>query len=146
MGTLLIFGALSVLGSWWWNASIDVEGVDVRTRWTVVDDEEGADQYHALIGVGVPQEARAEIVTQAENEKVRLVHTSHLDCAGRGIETLVVYRVSPLEGAIGTQVEVEVTADRDVIGRGSGGLDQYIRVRTLIPHATCSGAGALSHD
>lgn len=69
---MMIFGAAVAYGWWWWNAHIDVEGVDVRTVWTVVDDEEGADNYFTSIGVLLPLEAQAEVIEQAKNEEVHL--------------------------------------------------------------------------
>ena len=67
---VLIFGATIAYGSWWWNSHIDVEGVDVRTIWTVTDDPEGENNYHTDIVVRLPVNAEAEIKSQAETETV----------------------------------------------------------------------------
>ena len=135
---VLIFGAAIAYGSWWWNSHIDVEGVDVRTIWTVTDDPEGEKHYHTDIVVRLPVNAEAEIKSQAETETVHLVADPQLKCLPNGIQSIVHYVVHPLEGAIGTEVAVLVTADDHPIGSNTGGLNQVISVRGLIP-GSCSG-------
>lgn len=130
---ILIFGAVIVHAGWYWNAEIDVEGIDVRTIWTVVDDEEGAKSYHAAIVVGLPEHADAKVVSEAETETVHLVYTEHLACTPTGIESVVGYRVVPLHGAVGELVEVTVTADGVVVGHDTGHVGEAIKLRVLIP-------------
>ena len=79
----LIFGLNAAYGIWWWNASIDVEGVDVRTAWTVTDDELGGESYEARIKLSAPREADAEIVEVADNEKVVINPNPPKDTDGR---------------------------------------------------------------
>ena len=57
----LIIGAAVAYAGWYWNASIDVEGVDVRTQWTVAGDPEGAKNYGADIHVDLPPPAEASV-------------------------------------------------------------------------------------
>ena len=104
----LIFGAAVAYGSWWWNAQIDVEGVDVRTVWSVTDDPEGAENYHAYIGVALPHNSKAEVIEHTKNETVRLHWTDELQCTSEGIQAKVAYFVVPLKGAVGHTVGVRV--------------------------------------
>ena len=135
---MFIFGVAIAYGGWSWNALIDVEGVDVRTQWTVVDDPEGAHNYGADIKVILPEEAHAEIIEVAENEKVTLIKTDELECANTGIETIVVLKVLPKAGAIGTTAMLTVKADGEVLAEKTGPVGSWITQMVVIP-ATCSG-------
>ena len=65
---------------WGWNAAIDVEGVDVRTAWTVVDgDPAGPAAYYAEIKLFLPEEAGARIVSYVEAESVTLSFRKKVD-------------------------------------------------------------------
>ena len=133
-----IFGATVAYGSWWWNAQIDVEGVDVRTIWTVVDDPEGSENYHAKIQVRLPRGAKAELVSQAKTETVVFARGRSLKCTDDGIQAKVKYKVKPLEGAEGKHVDVTVTADGEVVGHNTGKVNRTVKVKVLIP-GSCSG-------
>ena len=135
---MLAFGAIAVYAGWYWNAQIDVEGVDLRTQWTVTDDPDGQNNYQARIVVKVPNDADASVVAQANSERVVLNHTGGLECGGDGIEIQVDYVILPVDGASGTQVEVSVTANGAVIGSGTGTVDDNIKLRDLvIPGVSC---------
>ena len=95
----LIFGLNAAYGIWWWNASIDVEDMDVRTAWTVTDDPLGEESYETRIKLFVPREADAEILAVADNERVVIKHTRRLECTDDGIEAQVQYQVRPQDGA-----------------------------------------------
>ena len=136
VGTLLA-GVATVYGFWWWNAEIDVEGVEVRIIWSVVDDEAGQDNYHARIKIHVPLDAEAEIKGQADTETVSIHRSKDLACQSGGIETGVDYVVTPLQGATGSQEEVSVTANGQVIGSNTGTVGERIDVNVIIP-GNCS--------
>ena len=143
---LAIFGAVAVYASWWWNAQIDVESVDVRTVWQVVDDPDGSFNYHANIRFRHPEDARARIVHTARTETVHLSDSERLRCLDSGIQVQARYDVAPLDGAIGHRVRVTLTADGVAIARGSGSVGESIRVRGLIPGASCSEKLDDDHD
>ena len=134
----LIFGAVVVYAGWQWNALLDVEGVDVRTAWTVVDDPEGDTNYHTNIKFKHPNEAEVEVEEQAGAETVILKPSKKLECGPDGIEARVEYKVTALEGAAGSEVEVTVTADGEVVGQETGKVGKRINVDVLIP-GNCSG-------
>ena len=136
VGTLLA-GVATAYGFWWWNAEIDVEGVNVRTIWSVVDDEAGQESYLARIKIGVPLGAHAEVKVKADTETVSIRPSPHLACLSGGIEAEVVYTVTPLRRATGTQVEVSVTANGQEIGSGAGLVGERIEVNVVIP-GNCS--------
>jgi len=133
----LILGAAVAYGSWWWNATIRVESVKIHTAWSVVDDPDGADNYHTLIVVELPKDAEAEVEETVKAETVLLWRDFSLECRRDGIPAKVGYFVKPLEGADGNQVEVWVTTDdRRELGRAAGSVNQAIKLEILIP-ATC---------
>ena len=145
LGTLagvLIFGAVVAHGGWSWNAQLAVEGMDVRTSWTVLDDPDGASAYFTDIKVSLPPQAVAAVVAYSANETVQLGQRASLACLPNGIEAVFEFQVRPLAGADGKTVAVTVTANGVVVGQDSGVLNQNIvmlPVNTVIP-ATCSGS------
>ena len=135
---VLVFGAVVAHGGWWWNTSIDVEGVEVRTFWTVEDDPDGATNYHTKIRIDLPKVASAEVVEKADTESVKLKAKHGLGCLSEGIEAKVTYKVKPQDGAIGKDVKVWVTADDQLLGEKTGKVGKKIKLDVFIP-ATCSG-------
>ena len=140
----LILGAAIAYAGWYWNSQIDVEGVDVRTRWTVPGDPDGANNYGADIHVDLPPKAEASIEEVAWNEHVTLGVNAGLRCVRRGIQAVVTYNVDELKvgragvsgdspGSGSRMVKVTVTADGKRIGRGRGELGDDISVRVRIP-------------
>ena len=123
---------------WQWNAALDVEGTEVRTAWTVVDDPRGDTNYHTDIKFKHPKRANVEVLEKARTEAVTLKPTGSLECGPDGIEAKIEYKVTALSGAVGGEVEVTVTADDEVVGQKSGNLNAYIKVDVLIP-GSCSG-------
>ena len=132
--TLLVADA-----GWFFNARLDVEDVDVRTVWTVVDDQTGqsldseVNAYSASITVTLPREADAEVEEVARNETVVLKKSKKLECKSDGIEAEVVYRVAALGQVDGNKVVVTITADGEYVDSATGHLDQNIKLQVLIP-------------
>ena len=134
---VLVFGAAVAYGShsWWWNAQIDVAGVDVRTVWSVEDDEDGIDNYHADIRVVLPRGVEATVLEQADAEDVTLKWKKKLECDSDAAQARVRYIVTPLDGATGSLVEVAVTANGEVTGESSGAVGKKIKLDVEIPGA-----------
>ncbi len=138
--TLLLLGMLAFSGGvaqagWYWNSAINVEGVDIRTRWTV---DRGADpaaayDYFAVIKGAVPEGVQPQIMAKADTETVATKAGSLLGCYSNGIDAYAQYSVAALDGADGTRVDVTVTADGQVVGRAWGRIGQTIGLRLFIP-------------
>ena len=138
---VLAFGAVAVHAGWYWNTLFDVEGVDVRTQWTVDGgaDPEAADDYYTLIELYVPKGAYAAVVEVAANVEASVAEASpKYKCHADGIDARVEYVVVALPGADGEQVQVTVTADGQVIGEATGKLDRTIPVDVFIAVANPS--------
>ncbi len=43
-----VFGAAVAQGFWWWNSTVDVEGVELRSIWEVTDGGDSAYLYEVL--------------------------------------------------------------------------------------------------
>lgn len=134
----LIFGVVAVYAGWQWNAQLDVEGTEVRTAWTVVDDPKGEYNYFTKIKFKHPKEAEVEVLKQAKTEKVVLKPTGSLECGRHGIEAKVIYKVKALDGAVGSEVLVTVTAGDRVLGQETGAVGKRIKVNVTVP-GSCSG-------
>lgn len=132
---LLLGTAVAYAGwGWWWNATIDVEGVEVHTAWAVVDDPGGAYNYSTRINMALPKGAQASVIDYADNETVRLTSSGRLECHSDGVEAMVTYKVKPVDDAVGEQVEVAVVTDEGTtIGEGSGEVGKMLRLRVFIP-------------
>ncbi len=151
---VLVFGASITQGAWYWNAwywnawywnaNGSAEGVNFTTAWNVVpagsDTEIDGDElnYHATIEIRVPKEADFTLIEQADTETVKLKKVGRLECKVDGIEAEVIYRVKPLEGALGDVVKVWASADEQILEKASGDLKDKIELEVLIP----SPAGA----
>lgn len=142
----MVFGAAAVFAGWgwWWNASIDLEGVDLRTAWTVTDDQGNvidgeSELYFARIRVKVPKDAAVGDVVTAPTETVHIVESEGLQCKPDGIETEVRYRVEPVAPVEGTVVSVTVTADGQYVDSATGHFGEWIRLQILVPadHPVC---------
>ena len=70
---VLIFGAVTAHGSWWWNSTLDVEGVQLRTPWQATDPGVYVYYYRGDIQVTVPENATAEVLAQSFNETVTIM-------------------------------------------------------------------------
>ena len=142
LGTLmvvLLFGAVVAEGGWYWNSLIDVEGTNVSTVWSVVGDNDGADNYTAAIDVVLPERAQFILLSKSGNETVTIGTDSSLDCGNGELEGIVTYNVKPLTDEVGQKVKVTVKADGKPIGRGMGMLGEDISVDISIPaeNASC---------
>ncbi len=136
----LILGATIAHGGWSWNAAIDVEGAEVRTAWTVVDDPNGEYNYFTKITLKLPLGAESTIIEQSNTETVVESVGGNLECTADGIEARVAYNVKSQPGAVGTEVEVWVTADGQELTRRTHVVDDRFRTeKFLIPGVTCSG-------
>lgn len=138
---VLAFGAVAVHAGWYWNSAINVEGVEVRTRWTVDGgaDPAAADDYLAAIGLALPVGASAEVIEVAANVELNLFDASgKYKCHANGIDARVEYVVAALPGEDGTQVQVTVTADGQVIGEATGKVGRTIPVDVFIAVANPS--------
>lgn len=137
----LLFGAAVVHAGWSWNAHVNVENAKVGLGWAVTDDVNGAAKYSALITLTLPEGANASVAKVAPNETVVLNSSAGLTCGPDGIQANVTYRVSPLNGASGSQVEVSIAtvagqkpgATGDVLGTGAGQVGGDISVNILVP-------------
>ena len=125
--------------AWYWNANGSSQGVDFRTAWTVVDSATGESidgdelNYHTDIRITVPEGSDFTLVEQAETESVSVRTDDDLECTDDGIEVEVSYRVKPLRGAMGDEVNVWVTADGDLLGEKAGRLRKKIKLEVFIP-------------
>ena len=138
---VMIFGALTAFGGWWWNAKIDVEGVELRTIWEVTDQPGDNDAYYYTTDftVVIPKEANATIIEQASNETVTITTSKKLDCLANDLEMEVKAKVTALEGATGTQAKVTLTADGVVVSEKTGKVGRWIKQSLDFP-AICSGS------
>ncbi len=134
---MMIFGLAVAYGGWSWNAQLDVEGVDVRTQWTVVDDPDGAGNYVAHINVKLASGAHAEIIQTADNERVTLEASKRLKCSDKGIQAVVKLKVLPKDGAIGSTAMLTIKADGKVLEEKTGRVGKWISQKVVIP-AHCS--------
>jgi hypothetical protein len=140
-----VFGAAVAHAGWEWNAHVNVETARLGLGWGVSDDVNGAADYSALITVTLPEGVNASVQKVAPNETVVLNSSASLLCRTDGIEANVAYRVSPLNGANGSQVAVTIAtvagqkpaATGDVLGAGTGRVGEIISVSVLIP-GSCS--------
>ena len=131
---VLVLGA-TVAQGWWWNAQIDVEGTGVSTNWTVDGGtpEDASNDYRARIKVWLPEGANAKIIsTSTDNEKVTLHEDEDLSCSYDYIEARIQYRVKPIKGADGSQVDVWVNAGGQEFP-ATGQVGEKIRLDVLIP-------------
>ncbi len=138
---VLAFGAVAVQAGWYWNSAIDVEGVEVRTKWTVDAgaDPAAADDYIAFIELSVPKGAYAQVVEVAGNVELSVADASpNYKCHANGIDARAQYVVMGLNGAGSNQVQVTVTADGQAVGQATGKVGRTISVDVLIPVANPS--------
>ena len=135
---VVVYAALG----WKWNAAIDLEGVEVRTEWTVDGgvSVDAADDYSAKIRVAVPKGAEASIEEIADNENVVIERDDGLECKDDGIEAEFFYRVTRVGSVVGDPVvRATVTADGQYVSSATGHLDETIKLQLLIPadHPDC---------
>jgi hypothetical protein len=84
--------------------------------------------------LALPKGADVSVVEQASNESIKINHSGRYECSADGIEATVSYKVKPAnKDAVGTQVAVQVTADGDVVGEGTGVVGEQVKVDVFIP-------------
>ena len=129
---------------WTVNAHVTVENTKLGLGWAVSDDRSGSPtKYAALITVTLPVGTQATVSKKGPNETVVLNYSAGLPSGPNGIQAEVAYRVSPLEGASGKQVAVQVATvagqkpspTGDVLAEGSGAVGQTISVHLVIPRS-----------
>ena len=129
-----------------WNAHVNVGGFPLGLGWGVTDDVAARrTSYATVITITLPDRADASVIKEAPNETVVLNRSASLTCGPNGIEAIVTYRVSPLPGAKGHEVQVNVArvagqkppATGDVLVQGTGQVGQNISVDVVIP-GTCA--------
>ena len=94
---VLVFGAAVAHAGWYWNSATYVEGIEIRTPWTVTDDEFGFNDYFADIEIFLPPEVAASIFEVAKTEAASLASEHDVDiddddalsCHANGIEARV---------------------------------------------------------
>lgn len=130
-----------------WNAHVKVKNETVKNEtvglgWGVTDDVAARrTSYATVITLTLPERADASVIKEAPNETVVLNRNASLTCGPSGIEAIVTYRVSPLPGAKGSEVRVNVATGAgqkppptgDVLGQGTGQVGQDISVHVVIP-------------
>jgi len=129
----LIFGAVVAHGSWWWNSTLNVEGVELRTIWEITDSTESLYSYSAAFTVIVPSKAEAAIIETGTNETVTIKRSKKLACLSNGVQVRVDGKVSAEAGATGTQAKITLTADGVVVGEKAGAVGQTISQQVLLP-------------
>ena len=130
---------------WWWNAEIELEGLELRTAWTVDggEDSDAADDYHARIKVSLPGDARATIVTTADQETVVIKKSKGLRCGPNGLQASVQYKarsVEKIDLQARHRVQTRVTLDGKLVGEKSGRHNESITIRFNVPadHPACA--------
>ena len=79
-----VFGAAVAQGFWWWNSTVDVEGVELRSIWEVTDGGDSAYLYEGEVVITVPSEAKAVLVGAASNETVTIKTRNTLNKGSEG--------------------------------------------------------------
>ena len=135
-----VFGAAVAQGFWWWNSTVDVEGVELRSIWEVTDGGDSAYLYEGEVVITVPSEAKAVLVGAASNETVTIKTSKNLGCLVNGIEVNVDGKVTALEGATGTEAKMTVSVDGGVVvGEKYGKIGKWIK-QSLVVSGSCSDA------
>jgi hypothetical protein len=130
-----------------WNAHIKVKNSTVKNEtvglgWGVSEDVEAHRRfYETVITVTLPEGAGASVIKEDPNEHVFFNRSASLTCGPNGIEAIVTYRVSPLPGAKGSEVRVNVAIGAGqkapptggVLAQGTGQVGQDISVDVVIP-------------
>jgi len=127
-------GAAQAYWGWYWNAEINLEGTSLRTAWTVVDGDES--DYFTDIRVSVPRKADADVVEFAEgHERVKISSGRRLSCDADSVDAIVTFKVKADDKRVDRKgrVEVEITADGQVIGTADGRVGKKISVRVEVP-------------
>ena len=127
-------GAAQAYWGWYWNAEIDLEGTSLRTAWTVVDGDE--DDYFTDIRISVPRKADADVVGVAEgHEKVKIKSGRKLSCDADSVDAIVTFKVKADGKGVDRKgrVEVEITANGEIIGTADGRIGKKITVNVDVP-------------
>ena len=130
-----------------WNAHVKVKNQTVKNEtvglgWGVTEDVEAHRKfYETVITLTLPEGADATVAQKLLFETVVLKSSPSLSCGPDGIEANVTYRVSPLPGAQGSEVRVNVAIGSGkkppptggVLAQGTGQVGQLITVPFVIP-------------
>jgi hypothetical protein len=130
-----------------WNAHVKVKNETVKNEtvglgWGVTEDVQAHRKfYETVITLTLPEGADATVTKTAPHETVVLNRSASLTCGPNGIKAKVTYRVSPLPGATGSEVRVNVAIGAGqkppptggVLAQGTGQVGQDISVDVVIP-------------
>ena len=130
---LSVVAVPATMAGWFWNAQLDVEGAEVHLAWSV-DDEDGQDDYRALIAVRYPRGADVTVVSQlTEKENVVLIPTRRLEQTEAGVEIEVTFLVIPTRGAAGRDVQVSIVGPTGTLDEGDGKVRRQITLSAVVP-------------
>ena len=133
VAVLALFMVQAAQAGWFWNAQLDVEGAEVHLAWSV-DDEDGQDDYRALIAVRYPRGADVTVVSQlTEKENVVLIPTRRLEQTEAGVEIEVTFLVIPTRGAAGRDVQVSIVGPTGTLDEGDGKVRRQITLSAVVP-------------
>ena len=127
-------GAAQAYWGWYWNAEIDLEGTSLRTAWTVVDGDEN--DYFTDIRVSVPRGADADVDEFAEGHERVSINSGHrLSCDQYSVEAIVTFKVKADGRGVDRNgnVEVEISADDEIIATADGRVGEKITVKVDVP-------------
>ena len=133
VAVLALFMVQAAQAGWFWNAQLDVEGAEVHLAWSV-DDEDGQDDYRALIAVRYPKGADVTVVSQmTENEKVVLIPSRQLEQTEAGVEIEATFLITPRRGADGRDVHVSIVGPTGTLDEGDGTVRRKIALSAVVP-------------
>ena len=136
---VLLFGAVVAHAGWSWNSQINVEGVEVRTEWTVVDDQTGQSydsesaSFHTTITATFPTNAVVEVLATADTESVEVQRDGNLQCKADGVEAEFVYNVSSGVGVNTNKMVATIYAGGQYLDEVTGHLDENLKFQVMIP-------------
>jgi hypothetical protein len=130
-----------------WNAHVKVKNETVKNEtvglgWGVTEDVEAHRKfYETVITLTLPEGADATVAERLSFETVVLKSSASLSCGPDGIQAKVTYRVSPLPGAQGSEVRVNVAIGSGkkppptggVLAQSTGQVGHDINVDVVIP-------------
>ena len=149
---VLVFGAVVAQAGWHWNSAIDVEGVEIRTQWKVVDDQghetlAGEDfSFFAEIEADFPAAANATIVEQATTESVLISYDRDFQCKEDGFEAEFFYKVTASGPVAGNKVIATIKVNGEPQSEVTGHLGERLELQLFIPANNPPCAGAADGD
>ena len=139
IAAMLLGAVVAYAAGWSWNAQLNVEGVDVRTDWTVVNDQTGesydseSGKFHAAITASFPKGAQAEVLVMADAETVHLKHVGSLECDSDGVEAEFSYKVTALDTVSANKVVATIFVNGQELGQVTGRIHERLNLQINIP-------------